>query len=296
MTGIWSEERVVPDELLSIGAAAQRLGVSASTLRSWERRYGISGPQRTTGTHRRYSAADLARLSAMLQLTRTGMPVGQAAALVVTAAATRPGQAGLAELADRLAGATEDMDAAHITAILHVALLRHGVIVTWNELLMPLLIRVGDRWREHGDGVDAEHVLSDAAQAVLRSHARPRPPAVASPVLLLAVPGERHTLPLAALSAALAEQGVATVLLADLPAADLTHALSRLRPAKVLVWARNSGAPGSGTLRALRQLGRQIYAAGPGWDPSTLPPAVPHLSSFAAALRALGPPAQARPA
>jgi DNA-binding transcriptional MerR regulator len=35
-------------------AAAEVLGVSPNTLRSWERRYGYPTPKRTEGNHRNY--------------------------------------------------------------------------------------------------------------------------------------------------------------------------------------------------------------------------------------------------
>src|SRR4051794_29387468 len=47
---------------LPVTAAARRLGLAASTLRSWERRYGLGPSLRTLGGHRRYSAGDLVAL------------------------------------------------------------------------------------------------------------------------------------------------------------------------------------------------------------------------------------------
>jgi DNA-binding transcriptional MerR regulator len=43
-------------------AAAELLGVSASTLRSWERRLGYPQPQRTNGNHRQYDLEELESL------------------------------------------------------------------------------------------------------------------------------------------------------------------------------------------------------------------------------------------
>lgn len=69
-------------ETLTVGAAARRLGIAAPTLRSWERRYGLSPSARSTGGHRRYDANDLARLRAMLQLVNRGVPTAAAAEAV----------------------------------------------------------------------------------------------------------------------------------------------------------------------------------------------------------------------
>src|SRR3982751_4684249 len=43
-------------------AAAEVLGVSPNTLRSWERRYGYPTPKRTVGNHRNYELMELQTL------------------------------------------------------------------------------------------------------------------------------------------------------------------------------------------------------------------------------------------
>ena len=40
-------------------AAAELLGVSPNTLRSWERRFGHPKPRRTAGGHRQYDLGEL---------------------------------------------------------------------------------------------------------------------------------------------------------------------------------------------------------------------------------------------
>src|SRR3978361_1854729 len=61
-------------------AAAELLGVSPNTLRSWERRFGYPTPRRTPGGHRQYELGELEalrrgllethNLSAAIQLAR----------------------------------------------------------------------------------------------------------------------------------------------------------------------------------------------------------------------------------
>lgn len=47
---------------IRINAAAELLGVSPNTLRSWERRFGYPSPRRSDGGHRQYDLADLEAL------------------------------------------------------------------------------------------------------------------------------------------------------------------------------------------------------------------------------------------
>ena len=55
------------------------MGVAPATLRTWDRRYGIGPSGAPPGAHRRYTAADLARLEHMRRLVIAGIPPAQAA-------------------------------------------------------------------------------------------------------------------------------------------------------------------------------------------------------------------------
>jgi methanogenic corrinoid protein MtbC1 len=75
---------------LTTGALARRLGVSPTTLRSWDRRYGIGPAARTGGRHRRWAPEDVTMLETMCRLTASGVPPAEAA----RAARERAGTAG----------------------------------------------------------------------------------------------------------------------------------------------------------------------------------------------------------
>lgn len=70
------------DMSMSVGAVAEELGISASTLRSWERRYGLGSTDRELGTRRQYKGTDIARLRRMIDLIHAGVPTKEAAAQV----------------------------------------------------------------------------------------------------------------------------------------------------------------------------------------------------------------------
>jgi DNA-binding transcriptional MerR regulator len=56
--------------MYTIAQMAAQLGVSVPTIRSWERRYGLVIPTRTTGGHRRYTDDDLDRLRVFAEVAR----------------------------------------------------------------------------------------------------------------------------------------------------------------------------------------------------------------------------------
>jgi DNA-binding transcriptional MerR regulator len=68
---------------MSVGEVARRAGVSTSTLRAWERRYGVLRPARSSGGHRRYGATDLTRVRRMLELLADGWSTEAAAVAVL---------------------------------------------------------------------------------------------------------------------------------------------------------------------------------------------------------------------
>ncbi|WP_282946195.1 MerR family transcriptional regulator [Cellulomonas endometrii] len=75
---------------LTVAAVAGRLGVAPATLRTWDRRYGLGPSEHTAGAHRRYSAADLARLMTMRSLTLDGVPPSDAARVARESAPVQP--------------------------------------------------------------------------------------------------------------------------------------------------------------------------------------------------------------
>ncbi|MBK3638619.1 MerR family transcriptional regulator, partial [Streptomyces sp. MBT97] len=67
------------DTGVTTGSLARMLGVSPTTLRSWDRRYGLGPAVRAQGRQRRWSTRDVAMVKAMCQLTATGVPPAEAA-------------------------------------------------------------------------------------------------------------------------------------------------------------------------------------------------------------------------
>lgn len=66
----------------TVGAAARALGISAATLRTWDRRYGVGPAVRTRGGHRRYTQGDLDRARRMAELVADGASPESAARAV----------------------------------------------------------------------------------------------------------------------------------------------------------------------------------------------------------------------
>lgn len=247
---------------LTTGALARRLGVSPTTLRSWDRRYGIGPAVRTDGRHRRWTPRDVAVLETMCRLTSAGAPPAEAARAAKEADSPQPEgapepparprsrAAGTLLLGDvrqecrGLARAAVRLDAPAVAEQLATAVEIHGLTVAWQEVMVPTLHAVGRKWASSGDRyVEVEHLLSWHMSTALRrrshSQARHGEATGPGPVVLACVPGEQHTLALEALNAGLGERRLPTRMFgAAVPAEALMAAVDRLGPAAVVLWAQ----------------------------------------------------------
>lgn len=289
-----SPDRRRPADLpLPVSVVARRLGVAAATLRTWDRRYGLGPTQHVTGTHRRYAAGDLARLETMRRLIREGVPPAAAAGVAIARpseqaestteraettgppAAPAPRSADLAAVVRGLGRAAVALDATAVLDTVREQLGRRGLVPTWDDVLRPALVAVGERWAETGQGVEVEHLLAACVSRVLSELAAacPEPPS-GRPVLLAGAPGEQHALPLHAMAAGLAERGISSRMLgADLPAQALAAAVRRTGPSVLFVWAHRQSTAGAEALGALPDLRPPValVVGGPGWLEETLP-------------------------
>ncbi len=67
------------------GTAARLAGIPVATLRMWERRYRVVGPQTSARGHRRYGPEDVRRLALIKSLVDKGHPIGTVAHLPLEA-------------------------------------------------------------------------------------------------------------------------------------------------------------------------------------------------------------------
>jgi len=284
----------------SASAVAHRLGVAPATLRSWNQRYQLGPAGHQRGRHRRYTAQDVAVLETMCRLIADGVVPAAAARIAQSQLAANPtpddpvdvdvdvGRASPVEAPGRVAlglvQAALRLDADTLTRTLDHQLRTHGVAATWNQVCVPALTAVGRRVTPAGDCVDAEHLLSWTIIAAL--HRTPlAAPTSHRRVLLACADGERHSLGLEALHAALTTSGIpARMLGATVPATVLAAAADRIGPAAVVVWAQVSRTARLGGLRLLDATAQRVIAAGPGWRLARLPPNVVRADSLATAV------------
>jgi len=110
-------------------AAAELLGVSPNTLRSWERRYGFPEPKRTVGNHRNYDLVELQTLREALAQT------GNISSAIALARQRQDAPASDGELSN----AFESFDEAAADRAIEASLAVRPLERTVEELLLPAI-------------------------------------------------------------------------------------------------------------------------------------------------------------
>lgn len=283
-------------EELTASEAARLVGVAITTLRTWDRRYGLGPRGHEAGKHRRYGPEDVQRLVEMQRLTAQGVPPARAAAWVLERASPAGHDGGGHAVAVGSAGpavrgltrAALRLDAPALRRLIAEAVAADGVARTWADLLAPALIHIGRKHAATEGLVEVEHLLSGEVSRGLATIPRPMTPAR---VLLACTDEEQHSLAIEALSAALAERGIGTRLLgARVPPPALRDAIRRAGPDVVVLWSQTPGtahveqlADAAGT----RPAPKLVIAAGPGWRDAVLPQGVRHPATLDEAVAAI---------
>ncbi len=263
-------------ELLTVAAVARRLGIAPATLRTWDRRYGLGPTDHAEGDHRKYGPHDVARLMVMRRLIASGVSPSDAAQTALehkgrtNLRATDIKYVDRSDLVNAIHRSALALDREVIVSSLTKDIKKNGVISTWQEVIVPVLSRVGDEWERTGVGIEVEHLLTEILKDVLREKtASISKPINPRPVVLAAVGEELHCLALHALAAALAEKGIESYLLGARTPLEALHAVvTRSAPPALFLWAQlaaNAKPKFFNELPSVRPAPR-VVLGGPGWN------------------------------
>jgi len=268
--------QVTPDAgpgYLRIGQLARRTGVSPELLRAWEQRYGLLQPTRTPGGFRLYSAADEARVQHMQSLVAGGLAAAQAADLILSREPAPGTVSASATILDQEAGnlsaSLDRLDEQAANTALDRLFAAYTVETVLQEVILPYLHRLGDRWAAGEVSVAQEHFASNLLRGRLLGLAQGWGQGHGPGAVLACLPGEQHELGLLAFGVALRRRGWRiTYLGTDSPIGAVADIARSLLPAVVVLLSIN---PDSflGHAREIEKLARQVpvLIAGTGATP-----------------------------
>lgn len=218
---------------LTVAAVARTLGVAASTLRTWDRRYGLGPSAHQAGSHRRYTPDDVARLQTMRRLTLRGVAPVDAARIatesgsgdpregedVLPAEETDDGSLALDPLT--LAAAAVEPDLRRVQRMLSRATREAGVVAVWTDLVQPAaeMVDQGRHRLAQRPGNDPHGVMQVGLMQAIRDLAGAGP----APVRVLAAAADH--VPAHVIAGGLAEAGVGALVV---PAEHLPDAAGEL--------------------------------------------------------------------
>jgi MerR family transcriptional regulator, light-induced transcriptional regulator len=256
-------------------------GIPSTTLRAWERRYHLITPTRTPSGYRVYSDQDIAMLARVKALVDEGFKVSEAIEIakgrVVGGLSLHLPEEDAARIRAELLEALMELDLSAAAAVWR-RLAGVPTATQIDQILLPLMVQVGDRWECDECSVAQEHFCSafvrEKLVPLLALDANATGTDTDGPVALCAgPPGELHEFGLMAAAAHLALRGWRLVYLgADLPIDEIARIADQVRP-RLLVSSvvRGRSRPEclslAASLRAAVQDGTLVVLGGPGLDP-----------------------------
>lgn len=238
--------------MFTVKQVAALTGIAESTLRVWERRYGIVRPERSSGGYRLYDDDQLTLLRQMSALVRAGVPASHAAATVREASAAESPPGLLAGLPgdDDLVAAAASLEPARLTAVIDQAFAAGAFEQVADRWILPQLGLLGDAWASGRLSVAQEHFASAALMRAMAAVFDRAGPAWQGATVVVGLPaGDRHELALLAFAACLRRAGVGAVYLgADVPTTEWVQAASGSRVRAAVIGVTSSRTVGEAQL------------------------------------------------
>lgn len=217
--------------LYPIRTVSELTGVNSITLRAWERRYGLFEPVRKSSGHRLYSQEHIDLITRIVGLLDRGMRIGQIKAWLESQESgpdTEDSESSSlwSRYVGRMIAAIIKFNEEDLESTYGEALSYYPVHVVTEELLMPLLKELGERWESDQGSVAEEHFFGFYLRNKLGARFHHRARGRSGPAILLAcLPGDRHEVGLLLFSLAASEMGYQTIVLgADMPIDELPAA------------------------------------------------------------------------
>ena len=239
--------------LFTAGEVEQRSGVPATTLRQWERRYGLPNPQRSASGYRLYSQNDLTVVEFFKAHIAQGVSVSRAAQLYaleqslpsaqrnavqsLAQSSTQPKTQSLSALVLQLVDSTINGDSLKADLILAQAYATMPIESVVLELIQPTLVEVGERWHRNEITIAHEHQSSHYLRGKLHHLLELAGSPRHGPTVILACPpGEWHEIGALSIAIFLRRAGIRTHYLgANTPIPDLARFAREVNASAVML-------------------------------------------------------------
>lgn len=195
-----------------IRTISEMTGVPTTTLRAWERRYGLLKPSRTPKGHRLYSAQDIELVREIVKLLKSNHTISEAIRIT-----RNPELGGLVSTTSedhwqsyqqRILKSIENFNDQNLDRTYNEALSIYPVDMVNEHVIIPVLQTLGSSWKDKPAGIAEEHFFSAFLRNKLGArlhHDAHR--AKGRKVFISCLPGENHELGILLFSLALLGHG-----------------------------------------------------------------------------------------
>ncbi len=227
-----------------IGALSRMTGINASTIRTWENRYGVFTPDKTETGRRIYGQEDVNRLVLIRNLMERGHKISKLGnfstdqlSALLQAAPTMVTETPEKNLFNGLVAAIDNDDIERFRRWLAFSVSEVTPQAAVSELFLPILRLIGDRWHKGQLDIAQEHMLSEVIRNQLLTSISGLKATEEGPlVAFTTLAGETHEFgALMACYLASSKQLRTVYFGANLPVADLVSAAIRMKVDLIVV-------------------------------------------------------------
>jgi DNA-binding transcriptional MerR regulator/methylmalonyl-CoA mutase cobalamin-binding subunit len=235
-----------------IKIVADRTGLSMHVIRAWEKRYGVVKPSRTETNRRLYSSQDILKLQLLKHAVKAGHQIGSIANLEVESLKElieedrsyqierisideHQEKYNSVDFINRFVDQIDLLDAKGLDEILQQASISMSKPKLIDDVLVPIIELIGERWRDGSIRVYHEHSATAVLRSFLSNIRTSFEPDLKAPGIVVTTPkGQVHELGAMLVAATAAIEGwKVTYLGPDLPVDEIAAA-SQLVNAKLV--------------------------------------------------------------
>lgn len=263
------------EPIYNMKAVEQQTGISAATLRAWERRYALVEPRRTASGYRLYSDRDVALLRWVRHQMHEGLTISRVVAMLeamrhhddaiwidmenTPPASHSDAPAPPSSLVMALCQALIALDDDRADEIMEQAFALYTLPTVYVELITPTLVEIGEAWHRGEIFISTEHFATTYLRGRLLSLLQAYPNRHDMPMIMVGcAPNERHEVGALIFAVMLRQHGYNVIYLGqDVPVEDIIETALQERPAMVCLSANSEA-----TALALRHVQAGLDRAG----------------------------------
>ena len=232
-----------------IKVVSQMTGLSVHVIRAWEKRYNVVEPDRSDTNRRLYSEEEIEKLKLLNDAVHSGHNIGSIASLSLNelkklltkedynstgkkdeVVPFPDSDKSLAEIMSECMEAIKSYDAKKLESVLLNASAKLTQPILLEELVVPLVYKVGELWHSGEIRVANEHLASSIVRSFLFNLLESYSISDSAPAMISATPrGQEHELGALIAGVVAASSGWKVIYLgASLPAEEISAVVSHL--------------------------------------------------------------------